>query len=77
MASQPEQAIYHSHLDIVTCHAHQNHPHLRHNATHEATHEGILQIGASELKVYRLNTGQRVIEEESLVAFLEQPDATD
>jgi hypothetical protein len=35
-----------------------------------ATHEGILRIGGAEFRVYQLNTGQRVIDEESLCRFL-------
>lgn len=34
-----------------------------------ATHEGILNIGGIELKVYQLSTGQRVIAEEDLIKF--------
>jgi hypothetical protein len=33
------------------------------------THEGILKIGDVELKVYQLNTGQRVINSESFAAL--------
>lgn len=36
-----------------------------------ATHEGVLEIGELKLRVYQLNTGQRVIEESDLIAFLE------
>lgn len=32
-----------------------------------ATHEGVLHIADIELRVYQLNTGERVIDEESLV----------
>lgn len=35
-----------------------------------ATHEGVLQIGELNLRVYQLNTGQRVIREEDLEKFL-------
>ena len=34
-----------------------------------ATHKGIVKIGSAELVVYQLNTGQRVIDEASLIEF--------
>lgn len=34
-----------------------------------ATHEGVLQIGDTSLKVYQLNNGQRVIEEHDFWQF--------
>lgn len=34
-----------------------------------ATHEGILKLGDIELEVFLLNTGQRIISEESLKKF--------
>ena len=37
-----------------------------------ATHEGILSMLGYQLKVYQLDTGQRVIEEASLINFFEE-----
>lgn len=36
-----------------------------------ATHEGVLVIGGMSLRVYQLNTGERVIEEDDLVKFFD------
>jgi hypothetical protein len=41
-----------------------------------ATHEGVLRIGAHELRCYRLNTGQDIIHAEDFEKFfgaIEQP----
>lgn len=35
-----------------------------------ATHEGVLRLGGFSLKVAKLSTGERVINSESLAAFL-------
>jgi hypothetical protein len=37
------------------------------------THSGILRIGAFELQCFLLNTGERVIEQSALEAFLGGP----
>lgn len=36
-----------------------------------ATHRGVLRIGEMELTVYRLSDGSRVIDQESIMQFLE------
>lgn len=36
-----------------------------------ATHEGVLKIGNLELDVVQLNTGERLITEDSMIRFIE------
>jgi len=38
-----------------------------------ATHSGVLKIGEIELKVYQLSNGQRVIDQEDIIKFLDGP----
>lgn len=35
-----------------------------------ATHQGMLKLGAMDLRVYQLNTGVRVVDADDLAAFL-------